>query len=633
MARLRHWLIMAARMAAIAGLVFLVTRPLSTGWLGMLSGGKPETVIILLDRSASMQQQSSLAGQSKLRAGAEMIAATLNTLGGDFRIYLLDPFSKNTGNRVIQLQRAQDLMDLPAASPSDATVDIPAMLQSTLDFITTNQTGRTDVWVLSDGATNDWLPETSRWQAIRSAYSQLEGVRFHVLNDREPARENFSIRLDRWERSFRDSQAELVLDLSIRRSPSDNPVPVDIPVSINVGGIRSRVNVRLENDSASLIGHRIPLDQESLSGWGSVELPSDSNPSDDQYYFAYAEPVPFQTTIVTSQTESIRGIELAAGVPSQKNANATVARLTPDRISEIDWDRTTLLVWQADLPEGNMAKQVDQFIASGRAVIFLPPLEPSSVSFRGWRWTAWEPSGGAGSKIGSWNNDADAWMQTRDGQSLPIDELIVHQVCRLEGSGRILAKLDNGASLLLRSTESGGAVYALTTLPSTAYSTLDRDGISLYVLVQRALLSGAESQGAAKLFDAGAIAASAVANCKVLVQRPNAWESTPGLAEMNPFRAGVYGNEQEFIALNRPVAEEQLSPLTDESFGELFAGLDFHLVSESLTNDQSLASEIWKLFVVLVLISLLLEAVLSMPEKVASAKDQAISPNSGRAAA
>lgn len=633
MARLRHWLIMAARMLAIAGLIFLVTRPLSTGWLGMLSGGKPETVIILLDRSASMQQQSSLAGQSKLRAGAEKIVATLNTLGSDFRIYLLDPFSKSTGNRLIQLQRAQDLLDLPASSPTDASVDIPAMLQTTLDFITANQTGRTDVWVLSDSAENDWLPETSRWQAIRSGFSELEGVRFHVLNDRQPARENLSIRVDRWERSMQDSQPVLLLDISIRRSPSTVAAPTDVPISINIGGIRSRVNVRLESDSARLVGHRIPLDQESTAGWGSVELPSDSNPSDDQYYFAYSEPVPYQTTIVAMQSESIRGMELAAGVPAQREATATVVKLTPERISEIDWDRTTLLIWQADLPAGDVAKQVDRFIASGRTVIFLPPLEPTAVSFRGWSWVAWEQSSSGGAKVGYWNNDTDAWMQTRDGQSLPIDELVVHQYCRMQGTGRILAKLDNSTALLVRSTETGGAVYALATLPNTAYSSLDRDAIALYVFVQRALLSAADSQGAAKLFDAGATAAGVAANRGVLAHRPSAWDSAPGLAEMNPFRAGIYGNDQELIALNRPLAEEQPSPLADEALSKLFDGLDVHLVSESVTNDQSLASEIWKLFVVLVLVSLLAEAMLSMPERVSLAQVPTSSANRGRAAA
>src|SRR3954464_13888489 len=48
-ARLRQWLIMAFRMAAIAALVFAVSRPLAGGWLGSSLGGRPDTTIVLLD--------------------------------------------------------------------------------------------------------------------------------------------------------------------------------------------------------------------------------------------------------------------------------------------------------------------------------------------------------------------------------------------------------------------------------------------------------------------------------------------------------------------------------------------------------------------------------------------------------
>src|SRR5258705_10971758 len=55
-ARLRHWLIMAFRMAAIAALVFAVGRPLAGGWLGSAAGGRADTTIVILDRPPSMQQ-------------------------------------------------------------------------------------------------------------------------------------------------------------------------------------------------------------------------------------------------------------------------------------------------------------------------------------------------------------------------------------------------------------------------------------------------------------------------------------------------------------------------------------------------------------------------------------------------
>src|SRR5215469_752999 len=80
-ARIRQWLIMAFRMAAIAALVFAVSRPLAGGWLGLAGGGRADTTIVVLDRSPSMQQGAAGAGGSKLDTGRRQLAQTLATLG------------------------------------------------------------------------------------------------------------------------------------------------------------------------------------------------------------------------------------------------------------------------------------------------------------------------------------------------------------------------------------------------------------------------------------------------------------------------------------------------------------------------------------------------------------------------
>src|SRR6478672_8890685 len=80
-AKLRQFLILLFRVLAIAGLIFAVSRPLAGGWLGRTGGGRPDTTIILLDRSPSMRQQSAGSVVSKLDAGRHQLARTLGTLG------------------------------------------------------------------------------------------------------------------------------------------------------------------------------------------------------------------------------------------------------------------------------------------------------------------------------------------------------------------------------------------------------------------------------------------------------------------------------------------------------------------------------------------------------------------------
>src|SRR5271167_1977671 len=79
--RLRQWLIMLFRMLAIAGLIFAISRPLAGGWLGLAAGGRPDTTLILLDRSPSMQQVGAGAAGSKLETGTRQLVDTLRTLG------------------------------------------------------------------------------------------------------------------------------------------------------------------------------------------------------------------------------------------------------------------------------------------------------------------------------------------------------------------------------------------------------------------------------------------------------------------------------------------------------------------------------------------------------------------------
>src|SRR4051794_2199274 len=117
-ARLRQWLIMASRMAAIAALVFAVGRPLAGGWLGSTAGGGADTTYILLDRSPSMQQGGAARGGSKLETGKRQLARTLETLGSGRWVLI-----EGGTNAPRTLKSADALLTAPAALPVGAASD------------------------------------------------------------------------------------------------------------------------------------------------------------------------------------------------------------------------------------------------------------------------------------------------------------------------------------------------------------------------------------------------------------------------------------------------------------------------------------------------------------------------------
>jgi len=138
LSRLRQILILALRMLAVAAIILVVGRPLAGGWLG-LTGGAPDTVLILLDRSASMEQKDLATGVSKRMAGLRNLAKAINdTTGGRSHLVLID----SALEKPLALDRADALPDVPQSEATDTAADIPALMQAALDYITTNKTGR-----------------------------------------------------------------------------------------------------------------------------------------------------------------------------------------------------------------------------------------------------------------------------------------------------------------------------------------------------------------------------------------------------------------------------------------------------------------------------------------------------------
>lgn len=626
LARLRQFVIMAARMLVIAGLIFAISRPLSSGWIGTLTGGKPETVIVLLDRSASMQQQQLATGETKLSSGRKKIVSALQILGGRQPIVLIE----STSETPITIESPVALLDLPSAMATESQSNLAAMLEMALNYISDNQTGRTDVWICSDAAKNDWNPDSSRWKSLNSGFSQLEGVRFHLLNFPSPPTDNLSIVVDRFERVMSADRSELVIDLTVERI-SDDTSSITVPINLTINGLRSVINLELEGKTATLNGHRIPIDSELAVGWGQVAIPMDSNPSDNSYFFTFAEPPIQQTVIVSNDEPIIRAIELAAATTIKHGVAFDAIVVRPDQVGEINWQQTALLVWQAELPTETVARQINSFVESGRTVLFLPPRNPDTTEFRGIEWGEWKRAAGSGVPVGFWNNDSDLLAKTRNGQPLPVSELLVYRHCQLIGDMRVLARLESDAPLLTRLPTNAGAMYCLTTWPVATHSSLDREGITLFAMIHRAIAAGAESLGSAKQFEAGTVPAKVVSTMPTLAP---AWDENEfRLAQSQSFHSGVYGNDEQLIALNRPLLEDRSPAMSGEEMGQLFQGLDFQIVDDVLGSGQSLASETWKIFIVIMGVALLVEAFLCMPPRPQPKTEVIAEPRSTRSAA
>ncbi|MFM7207140.1 MAG: BatA domain-containing protein, partial [Planctomycetaceae bacterium] len=189
--RLRHWLIMALRMLAVAAVILAIGRPLSRGWLALAAGGRPDTALVILDRSPSMQAVSAAGGGSKLDTGRRQLAASLATLRAG-RVLVVSDRAREPE----EVATPEALADLATAGPAAAPADLPALLQTAYEFIREHAAGTTEIWICSDQRGNDWKPDDGGWPGIRDALAKLpQQVRVQLLSYAAPARGNIAVRV------------------------------------------------------------------------------------------------------------------------------------------------------------------------------------------------------------------------------------------------------------------------------------------------------------------------------------------------------------------------------------------------------------------------------------------------------
>ncbi len=612
-ARIRQWLILAMRTLVIAGLIFAIARPLASGLLGFSGGGQPDTTLVLLDRSPSMQQQGT-SGTSKLETGRRQLAEALRTLGSAHWVAI------NGVDAEAQSYESLDaLVDSPAMRASSASADLPSMLESALDYLQTNKPGPTEIWICSDLRETDWNAESGSWSVIRDGFERLpQSVRFHLLAYPDSSQRNVAIRVTdvRRDTGNEDGMAEntLLISMQLSRSASDSASdqPVRIPVQIEIEGARSEQSFELTGSQTEIRNHRVSLATNQKSGWGRVSIPADENNADNEYFFVFDDPPLRRVVVVSEDRSATRAVEIAAAISADGQENSSVEILAPDQLDSLVLDDTSLLLWQTSLPDAGLAPAVENYVREGGQVIFFPPTRLASGagtalsnSFLGVRWSQW-----VGDEkqvmVENWRGDQDLLAATDSGAGLPVGQLEVQGYAQLEGDVLKLATLSGGDPLMARVATSRGGVYFCTASADPKVSSLAESGVVLFVAVQRAIEQGQTALG-------NTTQRVASATDEATVDWRQVTGAKDGLSTEYSSQAGIYQSDGRLFAVNRSTQEDRRDRLEDSKVESLFRGLSFARVDDSAGNLSGIVREIWRLFLIAMIVAMLLEAALCMP--------------------
>ena len=628
MARLRHFLILLMRVLAVAALIFVVSRPLSGGWLGSIGMSKPDATLILLDRSASMEIQDLQAGQSKRSAALQKLAQLLEQ--GDYGTHLV--LIDSASGQLQEVDSPKALLGLPTIGPSATSADIPGMLESALAYLKANKSGRVDVWICSDLSENDWAVESGRWQAIREEFSQLEGVHHFLLAYANLPSSNFSVRVENVQRWEHGNDAELALDVIVRSKGSRDTTRQEFPIEFEVNNVRSVVEVELDRQGASLQGHRIPIDTKLRSGWGSVGLPGDANPLDNRFFFVFSEPMVRRAVVVSDDLKNGEAFRRALTIPTDSRLQHQIEVISANDVAEIDWESTGVLIWQAALPSGAVADQIAQFVDTGRVVMFFPPSQNAEERLFASRWGDWQTPGNSGQpsadshsfSVSWWRGDTDLLAHVESGDALPLNELHTYRYRSFESLGTPLARFDDNAPLLTRIATDRGAVYFCSTLPTAQFSSLEREGVIFYVILQRALEQGCRALAVASQRDAGPDMLADRNQWELVAPADNS-DAPLHLSSQRGLHAGVYRDGAYLTAVNRSQIEDSATAVPIETVDGLFDGMSYRRIDVDVGDTSALASELWRIFLFTMIVALLVEAVLSLPSRRSSQRAETIS--------
>ncbi len=614
--RLRQYLILASRTLAVLAFALMLCRPMSGGWIGSMLAGAPDTVIVLLDRSASMETVDPRVQKSKRERALALLAGVAKETIAGSRFVLLDSATRTPQ----EIAGPAALPALPQTGPTDTAADMPGLFHAAIEYMLKNKTGRTEIWVASDLQASNWMPERREWTTVAAQLAAMQRVKVRVLALPGAPGRNLSVSLR--DAPLRRTGDKYRLDAALEFAQGSSDA-VSVPVTMTLDGVRSPFEVSMAGPRLEMVKKvELPADRLAAGGWGRIELPADENVRDNSCYFVYGTQAQFKALAVAADDKA-GGLMRLAVAPSPA-LNRVCDRLPASAAANADFQKLALVIWQGAAPAGETEAKLRRFVEAGGVVLFLPPAGGEAAAPAPAALAAW---GGAESaeptrafRVALWDDLDGPLAKTANGKSLPVARVEAAKRCgfaaKTESSGapgdsgwHALATYADGKPFLLRRMLGNGKMYALTTLPLREWSNFG-EGVVLVPMVQRMLEQGGSRLGGAE---------SATCGEWTPLDEREVWNPASELSGGRNFRtqAGVYSSGSRFVALNRPAAEDAPDFVAKEKLPKLFGSVPV-TITESLAAEAGtdLQSELWSLFVVLALLFLLAEAALLLGEHV-----------------
>ncbi len=606
-ARIRQYLLLASRMLAILFLIWAMARPLVGGWLGAAAGGVPETVLILLDRSASMETTGTPSGSKRAHALALLGEAARLSAGSRFVLI------ENVLRQPLEIANASSLGTLQMTAPTDTAADLPAMLRAALDYLVKNKPGSTEIWIASDLQASNWHPESAEWGDLGARFAGLEQQpQVRILDLSAPPARNVSVSLKNVELRVRDSKSkQLHLQLHLKAGAGSLGT---LPLFVTRDDAKSQTDLQLNApDQRQTLLFDLP---KAEPGWGKVELPADENPADNSAYFVHAPPVPMRGAIVG---ESPAALRFAVAPEATRKAD-----LVPmaNAASQINWKETTFIAWMGGTPDANTAAALQTWVESGGVLLAFP--SETGAGPLGMTWGSAETAPpDRPFRVTAWDELDGPLARTDNGAALPLARLGIQrrQIPVAGGNAHAFGTFADGRPFLLGRGIGEGHLFACATLPEREWGTLN-EGFVLLPMVQRLMVLGGKRLGPPAM--------ASIGEWRPADSR-EIWSALDGTRHWH-WQAGIYQNGSRRIALNRPEREDQMELVERGALPGLFKGIKLTVMAGALElKANRLQSEIWPAMLIITMLFMCAEMLLATSRALLPARSKIAEPLAGGA--
>ncbi len=596
-AKLRQYILLLFRALAVLFLIWAMMRPKTGGFLGKSAGGAPEVIIVMLDRSASMEARVSSDRQDTKRqqAIALLTEAAKDSIGSRF------VFIENVLRAPLEVADLKTLTTLQTAEATDTAADIPAMFRTALAYLVKNKPGSAEIWLASDLQTSNWRDVSTEWQDIAARLTGLPETQIRLLDLSSPPGTNLSIAVKAAD--FRPSKTApekgtLAVSLETRSGGATGT----FPLKITRDGATSQSDLML---NSAIRREAIKYDIAKLpegGGWGKYELPADENLGDNAAYFTYRTPVPLHAAIVSDLPGSKR-IAFAAA-PDKTRTDRTSEIQPHAKAGDVKWKDAALIVWQGPPPADAVAKQLQAFVESGGVLLTFPAGGDSGNGPLGITWGAAE-NGKEPFRVVSWDELDGPLARTDNGTSLPVArlELTRRQIGRIASeTAHVYGVFADGQPFLVGQQLGSGHIFACATAPDPEWGSFS-DGFVLLPMMQRLLAQGGTRLAPPALAIAGDWQPSA----------DDTWTAVETDRRRDArWHAGVYKKADRLIALNRAEAEDAPDYLNAEAIKKLLPNAKLDVLTGAATmKADRLTSEIWPIMIIATMLFMTLEMLLA----------------------